>query len=206
MWSAAQLSVERKKVEAVAVGPKILMSGGEIGHRPPASPPLGNMHAQGYASTVDIYDSSTGTMVAPPAQLSLARQYFGVASAGGKAFFGGGFANDPTGAATSMHPDAGFRSNLVDIYDSTTEKWSTAHLSTNRSNLAATSVLDRWVLFGGGTRIPAPQPDVCGSTERSAVVDIYDTKTEEWSVQCLKVIVSPWRERHFPPGRSTLYR
>ena len=39
----------------------------------------------------------------------------------------------------------------------------------------------------GGTRIPAPAPDVCGSSERSAVVDIYDTKTDEWSVQCLKV-------------------
>ena len=74
-------------------------------------------------------------------------------------------------------PLAGFRSSLVDIFDSATQQWSTAHLSTNRSNLAATSVMDRWVLFGGGTRIPAPAPDVCGSMERSAVVDIHDTVT-----------------------------
>ena len=37
-----------------------------------------------------------------------------------------------------------------------------------------------------GTRIPAPAPDVCGTTERSAVVDIYDTQTDKWTVLCLK--------------------
>lgn len=64
-------SVERKKVEAVTVGTKILMSGGEIGHHPPSSPPGpragagagaaagSTIRAQGYASTVDIYDSGT---------------------------------------------------------------------------------------------------------------------------------------------------
>jgi hypothetical protein len=102
--------VERKKVEAIAVGGMVLMSGGEIGHHPPAptpSPELpGNsrlvastatmiQRVGGYSSSVDIYDSKTGSMLTPPAKLSLARQYFGVAAAGGKAFFGGGFANDP---------------------------------------------------------------------------------------------------------------
>ena len=125
------------------------------GHHPPAPAPDVAASSQaraprGYSSSVDIYDSKTGAMASPPAQLSLARQYFGVASAGGKAFFAGGFANDLMDEETEgQMPEAGFRSNLVDIYDGATAKWTTAHLSTNRSNLAATSVLGRWVLFGG---------------------------------------------------------
>ena len=35
-FSGAKLSVERKKVEAVTVGTKVLLSGGEIGHHPPS--------------------------------------------------------------------------------------------------------------------------------------------------------------------------
>jgi hypothetical protein len=103
--------VERKKVEAITVGELVLMSGGEIGHHPPVPAPApeaaesaplvahthGKQHrVKGYSSSVDIYDSKAGAMVSPPAELSLARQYFGVAAAGGKAFFGGGFANDPS--------------------------------------------------------------------------------------------------------------
>jgi len=201
-WHTKQLSVERKKVEALTLGEMVLMSGGEIGHHPPSaapsapqppSPPLGPLlavaprahaaRAQGYSSSVDILN--TRTMSMSTSTLALARQYFAVAAAGGKAFFGGGFANDAAGATDSKMPLEGFRSSLVDIFDSKTQQWSTAHLSTNRSNLAATSVMDRWVLFGGGTRIPAPKPDVCGTSERSAVVDIYDTATNEWSVACL---------------------
>jgi hypothetical protein len=67
------------------------------------------------------------------AALSLARQYFAVATAGGKAFFAGGFANDGTlGVHGIGHPDAGFRSSVVDIYDQASGKWTVEHLSTNR--------------------------------------------------------------------------
>jgi hypothetical protein len=67
-----------------------------------------------------------------------------------------------------------------------------SHLSLSRNlawgrRNARTSVADRWVLFGGGTRIPATGgPDVCGTLERSAVVDIVDTRTGEWSTECLE--------------------
>jgi hypothetical protein len=50
--------------------------------------------------------------------LSLARQYFAAVVAGGKAFFAGGFANDPAGAggvADVGRPFAGFRSSVVDV-------------------------------------------------------------------------------------------
>lgn len=121
--------------------------------------------------------------------MSLARQYFAVAVAGGKAFFGGGFANDATmkqvGAeAGGNMPFAGFRSSVVDVYDQASNTWSVEHLSTNRSNLMGTSVANRWVLFAGGTR-QVPTPDLCGGMERSAVVDIYDTQTGIWSTDCL---------------------
>jgi len=168
------LSVERKKVEALAVGDYILMAGGEIGHHPPADE--FDARAASYSSTVDILD--VRTMKLSVSALSWPRQYFAVAAAGGKAFFAGGFG--PTGGPAS-------RFSLVDIWDSKTQRWSTAHLSTNRSNLMGVSVADRWVLFGGGTRIPAPEPDVCNTTERSAVVDIHDTLHGTWTTECLAV-------------------
>jgi hypothetical protein len=152
----------------MAVGTEILMAGGEIGHHDPS--------ANGYSSSVDILDLTTGEMRV--ANLSLARQYFAIAAAGGKAFFAGGFANYDSEA------NSGYRSNVVDIYDSKTKSWSVAQLSTNRSNLAGTAVLDRWVLFGGGT-MQVPEPDICNTTGRSAVVDIYDTFRDEWSTSCL---------------------
>ena len=105
----------------------------------------------------------------------------GVAAAGGQAFFAGGFYNFEAGLGD------GGRSNRVDVYDSATKAWSTMELSTNRSNLSGVSVLGRYALFGGGTRIPAPAPDLCGTMERSAVVDIYDSATRAWSTTCLKV-------------------
>ncbi len=170
------LSVPRKKVEALAVGRYILMAGGEIGHHPPSAGEVG-ARAASYSSTVDILD--TRTMQLSVAALSYPRQYFAVAAAGGKAFFAGGFGN-----AGGPH---GNRFSLVDIWDSATERWSTAQLSTNRSNLMGISVADRWVLFGGGTRIPAPEPDLCNTTERSAVVDIHDTLHNTWTTECLAV-------------------
>merc|ERR1719329_896573 len=167
-WSTKRLSVERKKVEAMAVGTEILMAGGEIGHHDPS--------ANGYSSSVDILDLATGEMRVE--NLSLARQYFAIAAAGGKAFFAGGFANFGSDA------NAGYRSNVVDVYDSKTKAWSVMRLAQNRSNFVGTAVLDRWVLFAGGTMQQA-EPDLCNATGRSAVVDIYDTLRDEWSTSCL---------------------
>lgn len=74
----------------------------------------------------------------------------------------------------------------MDVYDAKTKTWSVTHLSTNRSNLVGTAVMDRWVLFGGGT-MQVPEPDLCNATGRSAVVDVYDTLLDEWSTACLSV-------------------
>ncbi len=62
-------------------------------------------------------------------------------------------------------------SGVVDIYDSTTEKWSAATLSQARSGLAAASV-GSLVFFTGGSN---------GTSSYSSVVDIYDDNTGLWS-------------------------
>merc|ERR1712000_103415 len=58
-------------------------------------------------------------------------------------------------------------SNVVDIYDSATNAWTTAQLSVARGDFAATSVGTK-AMFGGGYNI---------SSLDSNVVDIYDSST-----------------------------
>ena len=73
--------------------------------------------------------------------LSLARQYFGAASATPDlAVFAGGFG--PWGITSRL--------GIVDIYNSTSDTWSTAALSVNRSNLFAATVAKRYAAFGSG--------------------------------------------------------
>jgi hypothetical protein len=80
------------------------------------------------------------------------RENLAAASLGNLAFFGGG--------------DGGIQKfNVVDIFNTTSQTWSTATLSQNRTGLAAASIGDI-VAFGGGT------PD--GSTY-SAVVDMGES-------------------------------
>jgi hypothetical protein len=93
VWETKQLSVPRKKVEAVALGELVLMAGGEIGHHPPPppSPAAAGVgggrppRVGGYSSSVDVLNTSSGVMSS--ASLSLARQYFGVAAAGARGIF-----------------------------------------------------------------------------------------------------------------------
>jgi hypothetical protein len=61
-------------------------------------------------------------------------------------------------------------SNVVDLYDSGTGRWSTAQLSLARTQLAATSV-GKVAIFAGGA-------DTSG---QSNVVDLYDSGTGRWS-------------------------
>ena len=127
-FSFSKLSVPRKKPEAVTAGSKILISGGEL-KKLDASDMLG-----GYSSTVDILDVSN--MKWTTANLSIARQYFGAASATPNlAVFAGGFYND-------------IRLSSVDIYDAETDSWSLGKsLSHNRSNLAASTVENRYRFY-----------------------------------------------------------
>jgi hypothetical protein len=90
------------------------------------------------------------------ATLSQARSGPAAASAGGKVFFGGGGGSD-----------------VVDIYDTTTDTWTAETLSVARGGLAAASAGGK-VFFGGGQ-----------AGGYSDVVDIYDTATSTWSATTL---------------------
>lgn len=91
--------------------------------------------------------------------LTQSRNKLAGASAGGKAFFGGGF----EGAVSS---------SKVDIYTLATNSWSEASLSENRGDLTATSSGDSVFFAGGGSL------DLSGFSKR---VDIYSVTNDSWS-------------------------
>jgi hypothetical protein len=64
-------------------------------------------------------------------------------------------------------------SNVVDLYDSGTGRWSTAQLSQARGYLSATSVGTVAIFAGGWADDDDP--------EFSDVVDLYDSETGRWS-------------------------
>jgi len=74
----------------------------------------------------------------PFATLSQVKEYMAVASAGNKILFAGGVTGYPY-----------IQSTRVDIYDFTTQSWSTAELSQARSGMA-TAVLGNRIFFAGG--------------------------------------------------------
>ncbi|ORX68619.1 hypothetical protein DL89DRAFT_293842 [Linderina pennispora] len=88
------------------------------------------------------------------ASLSVARSRIAAASAGHYALFGGGYLQNET------------YTDIVDIYHRTTNKWSTAHLSSTRSSVSAGSVGDRYPV---------------------TTVDVYDTSNDSWSTLQLTV-------------------
>jgi len=98
------------------------------------------------------------------ANLSQARYNLAATSAGNQVFFGGG------------GNWAGTKSNVVDIYNTSTNTWTAATLSVSRSFPAAASAGNE-VLFGGGTLINNGNP--------SNVVDVYNTSTNTWSAATL---------------------
>jgi len=160
-WSNGTLSQPRKKPEAVAVGTKIVIAGGEI-----AKPP--NHGLGGYTATVDVYDTVTGKWSTDT--LISARQYFGAAHASGKAVGAG-----PDGVAVFA---GGFYNRIrlasVDIYDPmTTQHYAGQDLSHNRSNLHACSAGKdgRYAAFGSGNI----------DATAKITLDFYDGETGEWA-------------------------
>ncbi|GAB4055113.1 hypothetical protein GCM10028810_66030 [Spirosoma litoris] len=73
-------------------------------------------------------------------------------------------------------------SNQVDIYDNTTNQWTTTMLSVGRSTLAAASS-GSLALFAGGFIWPSNPFSGAGSF--SATVDIYNSNTNQWTTSQL---------------------
>src|SRR5438067_2969839 len=104
------------------------------------------------------------------AHLSQARQEPRAVTVGEKVLFVAGFTGDRQAAV---------RSTTVDIYDGATGQWSTAALSTARSNMALATIGSK-VLVAGGRPGPGPQTDP--HLAASDVVDVYDSRTDQWTV------------------------
>lgn len=88
------------------------------------------------------------------------RSNVAIASAGNKILFAGG-----TLFLSSLY------SSRVDIFDITTNSWTTAELSQARTGIA-TAVLGKKIFFAGGET---------GSYKYTGRVDIYDTETNRWT-------------------------
>jgi hypothetical protein len=96
----------------------------------------------------------------PFGTLSEARTMISVASAGNKILFAGGLTS------------AGTPSSTVDIYDISTQLWSTTQLSVARSGIEAVSVGNK-IYFAGGRSQNIDTP--------SSRVDIYDVISNSWA-------------------------
>jgi hypothetical protein len=147
-WSTATLSQARRVPSATSVGTKVLIAGGVLAYNT-------------YSNVVDIYDTVTG--VWSTATLSVPRGGIAATRIGTKAYFAGGVQEDINGNNIS--------SRVIDIYDSTTELWTTDTLPNILGSAVATSVGTK-VLFA-----------TTGSQRN--MVDIYDDATKLWSMATL---------------------
>ena len=153
-WTTSNLSLARQGLSGVSTDVKAYFAGG--------------VSAPGvYTNIIDIYDSTaTIGQEWSTAALSLARITMGSASTNKKVFFAGGVYYTGSGWA---------QTDRVDIYNEETGGWSTDSLSANRQDVAGAAVGNK-VIFAGGMHVigylNAPFLDT---------VDIYDTKTDQWS-------------------------
>ena len=151
---AGTLSQPRMDIAVIAAGNKILYAGGRTYNT--------------VSSQVDIYDTKNKTW--STGSLSVGRFSIAAVANGGKVFFAGGI----TAINSPGEPP---KSNVVDIYDLSTNTWSTEHLSIAGSDIAAASVGGK-VLFAGGI---GSDP----GSNRENRIDIYDLSSKTWSTKAL---------------------
>lgn len=137
---------------AASAGNKALFAGGLAGPLP--------------TDVVDIYDFTTNSWSV--AQLSQPRSGLVATSNGTQAIFAGGYYYDPSEGCNFCLSD------VVDIYDSVSNSWSSASLSQARGNLAAASA-PPFSVFVGGDHLND------GSGVVSGRVDTFDNLLNEWS-------------------------
>lgn len=156
-WSNFKLSAPHAYGIAVACKGKIFLAGGYDS----------NSRSYSVTAAVDIYDVSTGQWTT--AQLSNARAFLAAAAAENTVMFAGGAASSP-GDIYNMP------SSAIDIYDMSTNQWSTGNLSVPRIFVAGAAAGTK-IVFAGGTT----------NAGTSNVVDIYDVTTKLWITANLSV-------------------
>ncbi len=152
-WFEARLSVPRAGVISAVLGPRVFFIGGVDS-------------ANNSVAAIDIYNTLTRQWTT--AQLSQSRVQFSVVTDNTSLYIAGG--------ALIFGDRASPVSDVVDIYDSRTNRWTTAKLSAARSRVS--SFAHQSVVFFAG-----------GSSEykMNDEVDIYGTVTNTWTVARLRV-------------------
>lgn len=154
-----RLSQKRWNITVQTVGSKILFAGGSRAYYPDPNRD---------SNVVDIYDASTNKLT--HATLSEARSDIVSTSVGSKAIFAGG-------TIPGYGSDISRYTTAVDIYDATSDTWSTASLSKARGRISVTSVGTKAIFAGGDNYTEVGADD----DEITATVDIYDSLTNTWS-------------------------
>ena len=160
-WSTAELTKARYDISVIAVGNKIFFAGGTDDWF--------------FTSRIDIYDVSSNTW--STAELSKARGRMAVAAIGNKVFFAGGDCFDEVAGGTNINSV----SDVVDIYDISTNNWTVSHLSERRGNLefAGASLNNKFCVAGGFFHQWGASPYI------SNKVDVYDNASGSWSTTTL---------------------
>ena len=120
---------------------------------------------------IEIYNVVTGTLTAKT--ISVPRGGIMTAMLNGKIYFAGGykFLGKPTSAEFY---------SIIDIFDTASNTWTTANLSTPRAYGAISVVNGKLLIAGGFT-------NVSEQIAPSNIVDIYNSTTGEWTVEKLTV-------------------
>ena len=168
-WTTGQLSQPSLRPAVASVGTRVLFASGFIG-TDPAVPPLSRgpgldspLLAR-YSDAVDVYDSATGRW--SRGALAQGRGHLAVATVGDRVLFAGG--SNSRGGRNSDE-----RFALVDVYDATDERWSTASLSYPHVPMTTAVVADK-VLFIGHRMTCS----YCPPGPADVVVDIYDAAAD----------------------------
>ena len=91
----------------------------------------------------------------------------------GLAFIAGGITNSPT---TTITTDA------IDIYNITSNSWSTAKLSVSRYFVSATALEKEGIAFFAGGTLKTFSSTGVSSFSNTNVVDVYDANRNQWSI------------------------
>jgi hypothetical protein len=126
---------------------------------------------------VDVFDHSTGALdtKAGGNLLSTPRKKLAAAATNGVLAFGGGYRS-----GEKSGPTRGYCAE-VDLFHVANRSWTRAHLSQPRQYITAATAGSH-ILFGGGFCSPCAGQN---GTDRSDVVDLFDTASGTWSTHTL---------------------
>ncbi|MCO6493065.1 MAG: T9SS type A sorting domain-containing protein [Phaeodactylibacter sp.] len=159
-WSELSLAQGRAKIACAVAGGKLLCGGGILFET-----------VQNF-DLVDIIDLQSGAV--DIGILSAGRTELSAVAVGTKVLFAGGFAiHEIPQSPTIPVPMTAY--DVVDIYDTENNTWTTAQLSVARGGMAH-AVAGSKAFFAGG---------YLGNGEVTDVVDIYDSDTDTWTTSTL---------------------